>query len=55
MNYEQHKGAVLSSDSISDKMKDALRIFDEMDCVDALKYSRTLFELMKKRVGEMAE
>lgn len=53
MNYEQHKQAVLDSPAISDKFKTALNALDDMDCVKALSYARTLFAMMEKRVNEV--
>lgn len=52
VNYEEHKNALLSSYSAPISAKSALHLFDSMDCVEALNYARTLYEMMKKRVAE---
>ena len=53
MNYEQHKKAVLDSMSVSNNFKKVVEIMDEMDCVKALHYVRTLHEMHEKRVKEI--
>ena len=52
MNYEEHKNALLSSYSAPTLAKSALHLFDSMDCVEALNYARTIYEMMKKRAAE---
>jgi hypothetical protein len=53
MNYEQHKQAVMNSPTLSGKFKTAVSALDDMDCVKALNYARTLLAMMENRVNEV--
>ena len=52
MNYTEHKREFMGSFSVPDHAKTALEHLDAMDCVKAMNYARTIYEMMKNKVSE---
>ena len=52
MTYTETRDTLIEAQSIRFKLRDAIRDFDDMDCVDAMKDARLLLDLMEIRCYE---
>lgn len=55
MTYQQWRDRVLSSEDASYWLKEAIKILDCMDPVDALRDAEFLHNLLKKRWSELSD
>jgi len=52
MTYARERDALLDSPCTHDSLKQAIRLLDTVDCVDAAMNADILAQLMKRRVDE---